>query len=44
MAVNTYTPLIHEVLKKVNNAKTKEKKVEILRENNSDALRMVIKG
>ena len=44
MAVNTYTPLIHEVLKKVHNAKTKEKKVEILRENNSDALRMVIKG
>ena len=44
MAVNTYTPLIHEVLKKVHNAKTKEKKVEILRENDSDALRMVIKG
>ena len=44
MAVNTYTPLIHEVLKKVHNAKTKEKKIEILRENNSDALRMVIKG
>ena len=44
MAVNTYTPLLHEVLKKVHNAKTKEKKVEILRENNSDALRMIIKG
>ena len=44
MAVNTYTPLIHEVLKKVHNAKTKEKKVETLRENNSDALIMVIKG
>jgi hypothetical protein len=44
MAVNTYTPLIHEVLKKVHNAKTKEKKVEILRENNSDALRIIIKG
>ena len=42
MAVNTYTPLLHEVLKKVHNAKTKEKKIEILRENNSDALR--IKG
>ena len=44
MAVNTYTPLIHEVLKKVHNAKTKDKKVEILREHNSDALRIVIKG
>ena len=27
MAVNTYTPLMHEVLKKVHNAKTKEKKI-----------------
>ena len=44
MAVNTYTPLLHEVLKKVHNAKTKEKKIKILQENNSDALRMVIKG
>ena len=44
MAVNTYTPLLHEVLKKVHNAKTKEKKIEILRENSSDALRMIIKG
>ena len=44
MAVNTYTPLLHEVLKKVHNAKTKDKKVSILRENNSDALRMIIKG
>lgn len=44
MAVNTYTPLIHEVLKKVHNAKTKDKKVQILRENNSEALRMIIKG
>ena len=44
MAVNTYIPLIHEVLKKVHNAKTKDKKVEILREHNSDALRIVIKG
>ena len=44
MAVNTYTPLIHEVLKKVHNAKTKDKKVEILREHNSEALRIIIKG
>ena len=41
---NTYTPLLHEVLKKVHNAKTKDKKIQILRENNSDALRMVLKG
>ena len=32
------------MLKKVHNAKTKDKKVRILRENDSDALRMVIKG
>ena len=44
MAVNTYTPLLHEVLKKVHNAKTKEKKIQILQENNSEALRMIIKG
>ena len=44
MAVNTYTPLLHEVLKKVHNAKTKEKKIQILQQNNSDALRMIIKG
>lgn len=44
MAVSTYTPLLHEVLKKVHNAKTKDKKVSILRENDSEALRMVIKG
>ena len=44
MAVNTYTPLMHEVLKKVHNAKTKEKKISILRENDSDALRMMIKA
>ena len=37
MAVNTYTPLLHEVLKKVHNAKTKEKKIQILQQNNSDA-------
>tara|TARA_Y100001954_G_C15702635_1_gene548658 strand:- start:112 stop:585 length:474 start_codon:yes stop_codon:yes gene_type:complete len=40
----TYTPLLAEVLKKVHNAKTKDKKIAILKENDSDALRMVIKS
>jgi hypothetical protein len=44
MAVQTYTPLLSEVLKKVHNAKTKDKKIEILRENDHDSLRMVIKS
>ena len=44
MAVNTYTPLMHEVLKKVHNAKTKEKKIELLREHDTEALRMMIKS
>ena len=44
MAVKTYTPSIAEVLKKVNNAKTKDKKIAVLRQNNTDALRMVIKS
>lgn len=44
MAVQTYTPLLSEVLKKVHNAKTKDKKIEILRENDHDSLRMIIKS
>jgi hypothetical protein len=40
----THTPLLSEVLKKVHNAKTKDKKISILRENDSDPLRMVIKS
>jgi len=40
----THTPLLSEVLKKVHNAKTKDKKIPILRENDSDPLRMVIKS
>jgi hypothetical protein len=44
MAISTYTPLLSEVLKKVHNAKTKSKKIEILKENDCDALRMVIKS
>ena len=44
MAVKTYTPLLSEVLRKVNNAKTKDKKIAILKENDTQPLRMVIKG
>ena len=44
MAESTYTPLLSEVLKKVHNAKTKEKKVAILKEHDCDPLRMVIKS
>ena len=40
----TYTPLLSEVLKKVHNAKTKDKKIAILKENDSDALRMIVKS
>jgi len=36
---NTYRPLISEVLRKVNNAKTKAEKKQILLENNSQVLR-----
>ncbi len=39
-----YTPLMSEILDKVAKAKTKEQKVNILRQHNSDALRMVIKS
>ena len=44
MAVKTYTPLLSEVLKKVNNAKTKDKKVAILKEHDTEPLRMILKG
>ena len=44
MAVKTYTPSIAEVLKKVNNAKTKDKKIAVLKENDNESLRMVIKS
>ena len=44
MAQSTYTPLLSEVLKKVHNAKTKDKKVAILREHDTEPLRMVIKS
>jgi len=41
---DTYTPLLSEVLKKVHNAKTKEKKVEILQQYDCEPLRMVLKS
>lgn len=44
MSKSTYTPLLSEVLKKVHNAKTKSKKVEILKEHDCDSLRMIIKS
>ncbi len=39
MATKTYRPLISEVLRKANNAKTKEEKKRILLENNTQVLR-----
>jgi hypothetical protein len=37
-------PLLSEILQKVNNAKDKPKKIEVLKQYDSDALRMIIKG
>jgi hypothetical protein len=44
MAQDTYTPLLSEVLKKVHNAKTKDKKIEILKKYDCDPLRMILKS
>ncbi len=44
MPIKTYTPLLSEVLKKVNNAKTKDKKVAILKEHDTQPLRIILKG
>lgn len=44
MVQDTYTPLLSEVLKKVHNAKTKAKKVELLQKYDCDALRAIIKS
>ena len=44
MAVQTYTMLFSEILDKVHKAKTKDQKVQILRENNTDALRKFLKA
>jgi len=41
---DNYVPLFHEILDQVGKAKTKDTKVAILRKNNSDALRMVLKS
>ena len=38
------TPLFSEILEKVAKAKTKEKKVKILKEHDTEALRIVLKG
>jgi len=37
-------PLLHEILTKVNNAKDKPKKIEVLKSNDSVPLRQVLKG
>ena len=44
MAEQTYVLLFSEVLDKVHKAKTKSQKVAILREHNTDALRMLLKA
>ena len=42
--LKTYTPLLSEILTKVNNAKTKDKKIAVLKDNDSEPLRMLIKS
>ena len=37
-------PLLHEILTKVNNAKMKDDKIKVLRDNDSVPLRQIIKG
>ena len=44
MAEQNYTMLFSEILDQVHKAKTKDQKVKILRENNTDALRMLLKA
>ena len=39
-----YTPLFSEILDKVAKLKTKKQKVEVLRQHNTDALRMILKS
>ena len=43
-AKDVTTPLLSEILKKVHNAKTKEQKIKILQDYNTDGLRMVLKS
>ena len=42
MAVNTYAPLLSEILTKIHGAKTKAQKVKILKENNTLAMRQIL--
>ena len=44
MAIKTYTPLLSEVLDRVHKAKTKAQKIKVLQENDTEALRMIIKS
>ena len=44
MAYDVVRPLIHEVFTMVNNAKVKNKKIEVLRKYKSNALKMVLKS
>jgi len=44
MAIDTYTPLFSEIFEKVGKLKTKKEKVTYLQNNNTDALRMIIKS
>ena len=44
MAKDNFTPLLSDILKRVHNAKTKGKKIEILKEHDCDSLRMIIKS
>ena len=44
MAYETYAPLYHEIFTKVNNAKDKPRKLKVLQDNDSVALRQVLKG
>ena len=44
MPEREYTPLFSEILETVSKAKTKAKKIELLRSENTNALRMVLKS
>ena len=44
MVDETYSPLLHEIFTKVNNAKDKPKKIKVLQQYNSPGLRKVLKA
>ena len=44
MVVETYVPLFHEILERVHKAKTKDEKVEILKQYNTDGLRWFLRA